>query len=94
MELSSGFERSLADVAIKVSLSKISNLPKSTSLFLDESFATLDADNLASMHTLLQALKNNYEHIVVISHLDEIKDAVDKIIEITHENGLAKVVFE
>lgn len=94
IELTSGYERFVASVAIRVALTNISNLPKVSALFLDEGFGTLDPDNMASMHTMLSALKNNYDFIIIISHIDAMKDAVDHSIEIQHDGILAKVVFE
>lgn len=94
IELTSGFERAISEAAIRVALIEISNLPKCSFMTCDEMFSTLDADNLASIPTLFQILKNYFDFVIVISHLDTIRDAVDKPIEITRENGFAKVVFE
>ncbi len=94
IELTSGYERFVASVAIRVALTNISNLPKTTCLFIDEGFGTLDPDNLASMYTLFSFLKNNFDFVVVISHLDALKDAADKTIEIARNGNFSKVVFE
>jgi len=94
IELSSGFERDLASIAIRIALTEVSNLPRCNFCAIDESFSTLDANNLATMPTLFSILKNYYDFVLVISHLSELKDATDKTIEITHENGFAKVVYE
>lgn len=94
IELTSGFERFVASVAIRVALTNISNLPKTTFLALDEGFGTLDPDNLASMYTLFSFLKSNFDFVLVISHLDALKDAVDKQIELKKEGNLSKVIFE
>jgi DNA repair exonuclease SbcCD ATPase subunit len=94
IELSSGAEKFIASIAIRVGLTEISNLPKIAGLFLDEGMGTLDPDNMVMMSTLFSVLKNKYDFVVVISHIDSIKDFTDHTIEITHNNGLAKVVFE
>ena len=94
IELTSGYERFVASVGIRVALTNISNLPKTTFIAIDEGFGTLDADNLASMFTLFPFLKSNFDFVMVISHLDALKDAVDKSIEIKREGNLSKVVFE
>lgn len=94
IELTSGFERFVASVAIRVALTNISNLPKTTFLALDEGFGTLDPDNLAAMYTLFSCLKNNFDFILVISHLEALKDAVDKQIELKKEGVFSKVVYE
>jgi len=94
IELTSGFERFVASLAIRVALTEISNLPKCNNLQIDEGFGTLDPDNLASMHTLFSLLKNYFDFVIVISHLEALKDSVDKTIEITQEGNFSKVIFE
>jgi len=94
IELTSGFERFVASVAIRVALTNISNLPKTTFLAIDEGFGTLDADNMAAMYTLFSFLKSNFDFILVVSHLDALKDAVDKQIELKKEGSFSKVTFE
>jgi len=94
IELTSGFERFVASVAIRVALTNVSNLPKCSFLALDEGFGTLDPEHLASMYTLFSVLKSNFDFILVISHLDALKDAVDKQIEIKREGNFSKVIFE
>ena len=94
IEMSSGFERFVASIAIRVALTNISNLPKTTFLMLDEGFGTLDPDNMASMFTLFSFLKSNFDFILVVSHIDAMKDAVDKTIEIKREGNFSKVEFE
>ena len=92
--MSSGFERFVASIAIRVALTNISNLPKSTFLAIDEGYGVLDAENLSSMPTLFSLLKNNFDFILVVSHIDALKDAVDKTIEIKTDGNFSKIVFE
>lgn len=94
IELSSGFERFISSIAIRVALTEVSGLPRFTGLFIDEGFGTLDSDNMNGMPTLLSILKEKYDFIIIISHIDAMKDAVDKSIEISKEGGFSKVVFE
>ena len=94
LELASGFERFVSSIAIRVGLSEVSNLPKFSGLFLDEGMGTLDSEHLVMMSTLFSVLKNYFDFVIVISHLDSIRDAVDKTIEISRVDGFAKVVHE
>jgi DNA repair exonuclease SbcCD ATPase subunit len=94
IEMSSGFERFVASLAIRVALTEVSNLPKTTFVAIDEGFSALDANNLASMFTLFSYLKTRFDFIVIISHIDAMKDVAEKIIEITHNGNFSKVVFE
>ena len=93
MSLSSGFEKFVSSIAIRVALVNISNLPRSNNIIIDEGFGVLDSDNLASMTTLFHYLKTQFDFVLIISHLDEMKDMVDNMIEIKNENGFSKVNY-
>jgi DNA repair exonuclease SbcCD ATPase subunit len=93
MSLTSGFEKFTLGLAIRVALSNISNLPRSNFLVLDEGFGVLDAEHLTSMYTLFGYLKSQFEFVMVISHLEALRDMVDKHIEIKKDNGFSKVNF-
>jgi DNA repair exonuclease SbcCD ATPase subunit/predicted phosphodiesterase len=91
LELSSGMERFVTSLAIRVALLNISNLPKPNFLVVDEGLGTLDADNLASMSMMFSILKSQFDFIIVISHLDTIRDAVDNLIEIKTVGGFSSI---
>jgi len=93
LELSSGLERFISSLAIRVALINISNLPRMNAIVIDEGFGCADADNLAAMNTLFDYLKTQFDFVLIISHLDALKDMVDKHIEIKKENGFSKVNF-
>lgn len=94
IELTSGYERFVASIAIRVGLTNISSLPKTTFLAIDEGWSKLDAENLSSMNILFSILKHMYDFIFVISHVDSIKDMVDKRIEITRNGNFSTVIYE
>jgi DNA repair exonuclease SbcCD ATPase subunit len=93
MSLTSGFEKFSLSLAIRVALINISNLPRPNFLIIDEGFGVLDAENLASMQTLFSYLKTNFDFIMIVSHLESLRDIVDKHIEIIKDNGFSKVNF-
>jgi DNA repair exonuclease SbcCD ATPase subunit len=45
------------------------------------------------MYTLFSFLKNNFDFILIVTHLDDLKDAVDKTIELKREGNFSKVIF-
>ena len=61
---------------------------------VDEGFGALDPQNLEAVTNLLKKLKSYYRLILVISHVDVIKDSVDDIIEIRKPGNDAKVIYE
>lgn len=91
LELCSGMEKFIAGLALRVALINVSNLPRPNFLVVDEGFGALDADNMGTMHSLFDFLKSNFEFIIIISHLDAMRDMVDKQLEIRKENGFSKI---
>lgn len=93
MGLSSGFEKFVASLAIRVALINISNLPRPNFLVIDEGFGVLDAENLPSMQTMFSYFKNHFDFILIVSHLEAMRDMVDSHLEIKKENGFSKVEY-
>ncbi len=82
LELASGMEKFISSIAIRVALTNISNLPRPNFLIIDEGWGKLDSDNLNSVSMLLDYLKTQFEFIMVISHIEQMKDVADILIEI------------
>jgi exonuclease SbcC len=91
VELGSGMEKMIASIAIRVALTRITTLPKPDFIIIDEGFGTLDESQLTACVALIRSLKRIYRFILVISHVDAVKDAVDQVIEITRVNGASQV---
>lgn len=89
LELASGMEQFIASIAIRVALTNISHLPRPNFLIIDEGWGTLDAENLNSVSMLLDYLKTQFEFILIISHVDQIKEVADIIIELKKENDFS-----
>ncbi len=83
IECASGMEKMMASIAIRVALTNISSLPKSDIFIIDEGFGALDASNIEACAKLLKSLKKYFKTILIISHIDAIKDVVDKNLEVT-----------
>jgi len=93
VELASGMEKMMASLAIRVALINISTLPKTNMLIIDEGFGALDETNLESCSKLLASFKKLFKNIIIISHIDAIKDIVDNTIEIIKE-GVDSHVYQ
>jgi DNA repair exonuclease SbcCD ATPase subunit len=93
MSLGSGMEQFILSTAIRVALTNLSSLPRSNFLVIDEGFGVLASENLSEMQTLFHFLKTNFDFIIIISHLDALRDMVDSQMEIKKENGFSKVNF-
>ena len=93
LEMCSGMEKFVSGLAIRVALINVCNLPRPNFLVVDEGFGTLDADNLSSLFMMMQYLKTQFDFIWMISHLEQMRDIVDGLIEIKKENGFSKIDF-
>jgi DNA repair exonuclease SbcCD ATPase subunit len=92
IEMAGGAEKMLASIAIRRALLNISNLPRSNVFIIDEGFGKLDPEYLDSIQRMLDYLKTTFDHVIVISHLETMKDMVDNMIEITADDeGYAHV---
>ena len=60
LELSSGMERFISSLAIRIGLMNVSNLPQGNFLAIDEGWGTMDSDNLNSVYNLFQYLKTQF----------------------------------
>lgn len=94
IECASGMEKMLASIAIRVALINISNLPKSDMFIIDEGFGALDDSNVEACGRLLKSLKKYFKTILIISHVDTIKDIVDKNLEISVRGNDAYVEYK
>jgi exonuclease SbcC len=94
IECASGMEKMISSLAIRVALSNISNLNKPDMLIVDEGFGTLDPQNIEVVTSLLHRLKSFYKQIIIISHVEVIKDSVDDMIEITKRGVDSRVRYE
>jgi DNA repair exonuclease SbcCD ATPase subunit len=82
LELGSGMEKMIASIAIRVALVNLSSLPKSDILVIDEGFNALDEEHVGKCLELLQTLKGYFKSVLVISHMQRVKEAADTIVEV------------
>ena len=94
LNLSSGMEKFVSSLALRVGLINVSNLPSPNFLVIDEGFGTLDTDNLSNMKGAFEYLKTRFDSVFIISHLDTIKDFMDYLLPVNvGEDGFSKVVY-
>jgi DNA repair exonuclease SbcCD ATPase subunit len=77
VETASGMQKLVSAIAIRAALHAITPLPKSDIFVLDEGFGALDPDNLEGCFQMLDLYRRSYRHILLISHIDTVKEAVD-----------------
>ena len=89
LEMGSGAEKTIAAMAIRLALLSISSLPKSDFFILDEPGTALDEDNMQGFVDILDLIRSYFKTVLLISHLDSLKDCVDMQIIIDKKNGYA-----
>ena len=82
----------MSAMAIRVALTNVSELSKPDILIIDEGFGSLDAGNIEACTTFLNSLKKWFRCILVISHVDAVKDSVDNVLEISKVGKDAKII--
>lgn len=92
IELCSGMEKMIASVAIRVALINISSLPKTDMFILDEGFGSLDEAAVESCNRLLISLKRYFKIIIVITHVEGVKDVADVVLEISKNEKDSRVI--
>jgi exonuclease SbcC len=91
LSMGSGAEKTIAAMAIRLALISITNLPKSELFILDEPATALDQEHMEGFTRLLEMIKTKFRTVLLISHLDVLKDCVDTTIDIDRKGGYAKV---
>jgi len=91
LEMGSGAEKTIAAMAIRMALLTVSSMPKGDVFILDEPGTALDEENMEGFIRMLELIKVNFKTVLLISHLDSLKDCVDMQIVIDKKDGYAHV---
>jgi len=91
IEMGSGAEKTIAAMAIRLALLNVSNLPKGDVFILDEPGTALDAVNVEGFIRILDMIKSQFKTVILVSHLDSLKDIVDQEILIEKNDDRAYV---
>ena len=93
IELGSGSEKTIAAMAIRLALLNVSSLPKPDLFILDEPATALDEENMEGFIRILEMVKSYFKTVLLISHLDTLKDCADMTIEIEKKDNFAYVNY-
>jgi exonuclease SbcC len=93
LEMCSGMEKFISGLAIRIALINVCNLPRPNFLVVDEGFGTLDSENLTSLYMLFAYLKTQFDFVMIISHIDSMRDVVDTLMEIKKLNGFSNIKY-
>ena len=87
----SGYERTIASLALRAVLSKVCSLPKPNIIVMDEVFGKISNDNLDMVGEFFVKIKDYFEKIFVISHNPLISNWGDSIVKINKVDNISKV---
>ncbi len=85
-EMYSGGEAFRINFAVRIALSKLLARRAGAqlrALFIDEGFGTQDSAGRERLVAAIQSIQNDFDRILVITHLDELRDAFPARIEVT-----------
>ena len=90
----SGFEKTAAALAIRAVLGNISTLPKCNIFVVDEILGRVAKENYDNMRMLYDKILENFDCVIQISHLEEIKDWHSQIITVKKDNNISKIMVK
>jgi DNA repair exonuclease SbcCD ATPase subunit len=87
----SGYERTIASLALRAVLSKICSLPKPNIIVFDEVFGKISNDNLDMVSEFFTKIKEYFEKIFVITHNPLVTNWSDNIVRIKKIDNISFV---
>jgi DNA repair exonuclease SbcCD ATPase subunit len=92
MTSGSGYEKTIASLALRSVMTKICTLPKPNLVVMDEVFGKISNENLEMVSEFFIKLKDYFEKIFVISHNPLINNWADNIVKIRKEENVSKIL--
>ena len=90
---SCGFERFISSLAIRLALLDISQLPKANFIAIDEGWNAFDFKNITKVSPVMTFLKDKFDFVISISHLQNIRQYCDEHIQLVKDkDGFSKIV--
>jgi DNA repair exonuclease SbcCD ATPase subunit len=89
----SGYERTIASLAIRSVLTKISSLPKPNIVVMDEVFGKIADENLEMVGEFFKKIKSYFDHIFVISHNTLIRNWSDNLVMVKKDDNVSSIDF-
>ena len=87
----SGYERTIAAMALRAVLSKVCSLPKPNIIVWDEVFGKISNDNLEMVGEFFTKMKEYFEKIFVITHNPLVNNWANNVVRITKEENISRV---
>jgi DNA repair exonuclease SbcCD ATPase subunit len=92
MTSGSGYEKTIASMALRAVLSKVCSLPKPNVVIWDEVFGKISNDNLELVGEFFNKMKDYFEKIFVITHNPMVNNWANNVIKIKKVDNISKVI--
>ncbi len=92
LELTSGMERFISSLAIRIALINVSALPRPNFIAIDEGWGSLDAEHISAVANLFDYFRTKFDFSIIISHVDTMRDMVDNLIEVNKTDGYSQIL--
>ncbi|HEU5184574.1 MAG TPA: SMC family ATPase [Gemmatimonadaceae bacterium] len=93
----SGGEEDLANLVLRLAISQMiaerAGQPLSL-LILDEIFGSLDEARRANVLDLLRRLQGRFEQVILITHIEQVRECVDRVISVRYDQESGSSVVE
>ena len=87
----SGFEKTASALALRCVLSNISTMPKPNFITLDEILMGVAKDNYENMFEMYKKIEQNYQFILHVTHLEDIKEWHKNTITVNKTNNTSSI---
>lgn len=87
----SGYERTIAAMALRAVLSKVCSLPKPNIMVFDEVFGKISNENLEMVGEFFTKMKEYFEKIFVITHNPLVNNWANNVVKISKTDNISKV---
>jgi len=91
MSSGSGYERTIASMALRAVLSKVCSLPKPNIIVWDEVFGKVSNENLDMVGEFFSKMKEYFEKIFVITHNPLVNNWANNVVKITKVDNISRV---
>lgn len=85
----SGYEKTIASLALRSVLTKVSSLPKPNIVVMDEVFGKIADENIEMVGEFFKKIKKYFDHIIVISHNPLIRTWSDNLLIIEKNENVS-----
>lgn len=94
LDSGSGYETTCSALALRTVLARISSIARINCLILDEILGRVAASNYDNMKKLYDKIINDYDFIIQVTHIEDVKDWHNKILSVTKVKGISSIHIE